>query len=741
MYEATDNTGGSATIIEVLGAIQPGPGRWQPHVGNETLSLTLSLALPDQSRSTIIQEAVNVLSRCVPPTELEGQETGLVVGYVQSGKTMSFTTVAALARDNGYRIIIIVAGTSKYLLDQSRNRLINDLRLNSRIERRPWRHVPDPTLARNSHLAIRDVLEEWNDPAIPSIERRSVLVTVMKHHKHLQNLIAVVRYVDLQGIPVLIIDDEGDQAGLNTRVRQGAQSTTYRRLLSLKGTIPHHSFLQYTATPQAPLLINLVDVLSPSFAEVITPGEGYTGGREFFTSDENLVRVIPPSEIPTANNPLNAPPVSLLQAMRLFLLGAAVHMVSNDPDPNRSMMVHPSQLTARHGQYASWVTRAREGWLPILALPTSDRDFIDLIDLFRQDYNDLQSTMPNIPPFDVLTQRLRPALLRTMVREVNSVPGRSDPINWSETPYWILVGGQAMDRGFTVEGLTITYMPRGPGVGNADTIQQRARFFGYKQRYRGYCRIFLEPAVNDAFIAYVEHEEDIRTQLIEHRETGRPMSEWRRQFFLTRNLRPTREDVIDVGYRRVILADDWVYPEGPHDSMEAIQANQVIFQNFRSMVNFEPYDGPDRRDTDYRNLVAHDVPLSQVHEELLTRIRIRRLEDSILFTALLRLIQVHLQNNPNDTCTVFLMASGNLIRRGYENDRIKELFQGIQYDRQGVTYPGDRQVRADVGISLQLRYLTLGERNQAPIAENIPHAAVWIPASIAPDLIQQPQGG
>ena len=64
-----------------------------------------------------------MLARCVPPTTQEGTETGLVIGYIQSGKTTSFITLAALARDNGYRIVIVIAGTTKPLFSQTRDRL------------------------------------------------------------------------------------------------------------------------------------------------------------------------------------------------------------------------------------------------------------------------------------------------------------------------------------------------------------------------------------------------------------------------------------------------------------------------------------------------------------------------------------------------------------------------------------------------------------------------------------------
>ncbi len=723
-------------LVDILRQLQNGTGLWQPRPGNEAISLIL----PSESRITIFQESVNILSRCVPPSQPEGTETGLVVGYVQSGKTMSFTTVSALSRDNGYRMIIVIAGTSRYLRDQSRQRLIRDLRVNNISEFMPWRHVPDPTLAQNSHRVIRDILDEWEDDTVPSEEQRTILITVMKQHQHLQHLIDVLLRVDLEGVPTLIIDDEGDQASLNTQIRRGEQSTTYRRLLALKRIIPHHSFLQYTATPQAPLLINIVDILSPTFAEVLMPGQNYVGGREFFGDAANVIRIIPQNEIPSQQNLFNTPPPSLLRAMRFFFLGAAAHLVTRSTPAHRSMMIHPSRRILRHSQYLDWAVRAREGWMGILRQSEESPDLHDLLQQFNQDYTDLQVTTERIPPFDQVVPRLLHAMRRTRVRPLNSTGEGSVPINWGENPYWILAGGQSMDRGFTIEGLTVSYMPRGPGVGNADTIQQRGRFFGYKRSYYGYCRVFLEQDVCDAFREYVEHEEDIRSQLIEHRSTGRPMSDWRRQFFLSRNLRPTRNSIIGIDYRRRRFGNQWVYPNGPHDTEGAIERNRTVFQSFQGQLQFVRHDGLDRRRSP-KNLVSRNISLARVHEDFLTRINIRRLEDSQLFCALLRVIQIHLLRNPDDTCSIFLMGGGRPIRRGYEDDEIKELFQGIQYDSNGSTYPGDRAVREDVGISVQLRYLTLGERNQQPIAQNVPHAAVWIPASIARDVIEQPQGG
>ncbi|WP_373650321.1 Z1 domain-containing protein [Schlesneria sp. DSM 10557] len=727
--------------VDILpdGAGNPPP--WDPQPGPEVGLLNL----PAGARNQIVEEACRILRRCVDPNGPPQTQTGLAMGYVQSGKTTSFTTVTALARDNGYRLVIVIAGTTEILFEQNRDRIIESLQLESRPRSTPWRHITQPHLRNNSHIQIRDTLAQWDVPNAMPEERRTVLVTVMKHHRHLQNLIDVLQQVNLQNVPTLLIDDEGDQAGLNTQVNQGDESTTYRRLLDLKTALPLHSYLQYTATPQAPLLINLVDVLSPTFAEILTPGAGYVGGADFFLRNPTLIRDIPVAQVPTNRNVLNAPPATLTEAMQLFYVGVAIGYINGQPEQNCSMMVHPSQRTDPHRQFHGWVTTARTDWLQIIDLPDDDPDKIDLLAQFQRAYDDLATTTPNIPTFAQVVSQLRRSISLTEITELNTRGNRRTPqINWGQSYSWILVGGQSMDRGFTVEGLTVTYMPRSLGMGNADTVQQRARFFGYKRPYLGLCRIFVGQDVRRAFRSYVEHEEDVRGELATFAQTQRPLWEWRREFFLSRQLRPTRDNVIDVAYQRMRFGDEWVYPNGPHDTADAVTANAALFNQFRAAHPFGPYNGLDLRQNSRRNQVIENIPLQTVHEELLTRYRVTRLEDSQQFGAMLRLIQLYLIDNPNATCTVFLMAEGNTRRRDYQDDQIVQLFQGRQYAQingaRGISYPGDREVRGANGITIQMGYLDLGQPN-ALVGQNIPHLAVWVPSSMARDTLSQPQGG
>ncbi len=388
--------------------------------------------------------------KCIPPQGPADSTTGLVLGYVQSGKTMSFTTVAALARDNGYPMVIVITGISNPLLDQSTRRLEQDLRLQ---DNRKWRLFRNPKV--DDGQSIADVLAAWRDQRLADHRRKTVLITVLKSTTNLHNLNRVLQQLDLTSTPVLVIDDEADQAGLNTRVGQGAQSTTYQRLVTLRQNLPHHAYLQYTATPQAPLLINIIDVLSPRFAELLTPGEDYVGGETFFEQNPNLVRVIPAAEIPSRSNRLQHVPPSLLVALRLFFLGvAAGFALGHDQQRgrrNRSMLVHPSRETAGHGQFYHWITQVRQQWLDMLSLPMDDPERAAFIEAFQPEYQDLRATTPDLPDFDTLAEELKYSIRQTMLLEVNARPITPQP-DWKDSYPWILVGGQAMDRGLYGRG-------------------------------------------------------------------------------------------------------------------------------------------------------------------------------------------------------------------------------------------------------------------------------------------------
>lgn len=717
-------------VVEIISAEPEVSYRWQPAVGPETLALLNHIDVPETDKQQLREEAVAVLSRCLPPPPevIQGRETGLVIGYVQSGKTMSFTTVAALARDNGYRLIIAITGTTVPLFNQSCDRLKDDLRLRERSDRK-WHVLNNPKPNPETLERIRAAIY-WDDA--PGATKQAVLLAVMKNGSRLDALTRVLEGLDLQGVPALIIDDEADQASLNNQVQKGKESPTYRRIVRLRELLHHHTFLEYTATPQAPLLINLIDVLSPGFAELLSPGLAYTGGKTFFESDFGLVETIPLHEIPSKDQPLPEPPDSLLEAMRIFFLGVAIASMGQEPRGNRSMMVHPSKETMQHANYAFWVRLIKQQWEKTLVAPEGDPTWYELIDDFRPAYQELANTVDDLPSFDAVIPYLRSAIRQTLVTEFNAARGKTPQPDWEQVYAHILVGGEALNRGVTVKGLTVTYMPRGKGVGNADTVQQRARWFGYKANYIGYCRVYLDEETLEIYRAYVEHEESIRKQLKSHKETGRALKEWRRAFFLSGELRPTRNNVIDIDYVQGGFSDKWLSPSAPHDNESAIQSNCKLVSAFLNALNLQPAS----RYQTQGHEIATKLSLDWVYRQLLTQYQVTRLKDSQQFTGALLQLAEHLEQNPDDTCAVYYMSGGISRERNLnENDEIDQLFQG-----RSSNYPGDREVRETSGVTVQI-HIVSPTRGKLVIAKNVPAIAVWIPKELGADWLVQDQGG
>ena len=731
-------------IVEAIP--KPTVGRWTPAIGPETLDF-LSTVVPEGSRDSMRDAAASIIAKSIPPTVEAGRETGLVVGYVQSGKTMSFETVATLARDNAFQIVIVVVGVSTSLLEQSTGRLRRDLQLDDPDRPRRWIPFQNPSADDPTVQALRDVLDDWRDPGTPDDFKKTILITVLKHHKRLQNLTDLIRALKLVGVPVLIIDDEADQASLNNEVTQRQESTTYRCFMELRQALPTHTYLQYTATPQAPLLVSIIDSLSPNFVQVLEPGDAYVGGQEFFGGDLTLVRVIPPEDVPTNAFPLVEPPESLLDALRTFMVGVAAGIKQGGNTGNRSMLVHPSHRTAQHQEYYNWVRDIVEEWKRIFALQENEPDKQELIEDFRITYNDLVQTVGDtLPAFDELMKYFLVAFRNTRVLEVNAREGQTPTVDWRSAYGWILVGGQAMDRGFTVEGLTVTYMPRGIGMGNADTVQQRARFFGYKRPYLGYCRVYLEQGTLQAYQVYVEHEEDIRTQLMEFQESGQPLDNWKRVFILNTDLRPCRNHVLEFDYMHGRFSNSWANPHFVLSPEDIAQANRKTVTEFVQGLTFNENDGhPDRTDVQ-RHHVCRDIPLRMAMEQLLVGMRITGTTDSQRNIGLLLQLTKALEANPNEVCTIYKMSPTTGRSRGINtNGEITYLYQGeapVQpLHRRGEIYPGDRAIRDDDNVTIQIHKLELTRENGTQVvAQDIPVLAVWVPERLGLAwVVQDPQ--
>jgi hypothetical protein len=738
--------------INIMSSSSSSDDNWTPEYGEESEKLLNKIFGDDtDAKDKVKEETYHIMKLCGNPNEETNNDTGLVFGYVQSGKTLSFTTLTALARDNNYQIVIVLAGISTNLVNQSFNRLQNDLDINQGFHRK-WvmlNNPKDPIRNPQDKNTIQRELQNWKKPNTPDDFKKTLLITVMKNTSHLRNLLALLRKLDLSNVPTLIIDDEGDQASMNTRASSNARrerngevlteiqmSTIYRRIRDLKNIIPHHTFIQYTATPQAPLFINILDNLSPNFIQLLTPGEKYTGGRTFCQENHFIIRDIPYSEIYGDDNTFQEAPDTLQEAMRIFFLSVTSgYLLGNKKGnpKNRSMMVHPSRLVEEHDIYYDWVTHIKSLWEKVLLeRDDSDETKQQIISEFREAYKDLKANAPDIQPFEVLLETLGHNISNTAVEQLNSRAGSS--VDWNSNYSFILVGGQAMDRGFTVEGLTITYMPRSMGVGNADTIQQRARFFGYKKDFLGHCRVYLDAENIHLFSEYVNHEEDIRKKLLEHKLSGQHLNEMERRFVLNEMFRLTRTNVLSEELTRTTFGNKWVRIRAPHDSEIIIESNRVVVDSF--IKKYEPIfsedEGHKERTKEQKHLIAK-IPLKDLFTELLNELKFTRQTDSTTYTNLKSVIDLYTDEFPPEDSFVYLTAKGNRRTRRLKKDEIQQLFQGKNPRTGEVIYPGDEKIKSENSVTVQIHNLDFRDTDY----ENVATIAVWIPARLSQSLISK----
>ena len=491
--------------------------------------------LTKNEKKNIKESSIEILRKCVPSTvDLHNKNnnstnnTGLIIGKIQSGKTLSFTTVMALARDNGYRVVIVISGRTNLLLKQTIDRLKIDLVKNDKfIKVLTNCGVPEKRLKTISQL--KRVLKDTNGKPT-----KMCIIPILKHQK-INNLRKIFVSPEIQNLlntkSVLIIDDEADQASLNTKARSNErfgladESAIFASIKNLRNTLPCHTFLQYTATPQAPLLIDTTTLLSPDWHVLLTPGGNYSGGNDFFSKDKNIVDIIPQEgEYPPIVNPQKKP-VSLTDSIIEFLITSA--LISGEIDntitinERATMLVHPTWRVFGDNEnvgietFYDWICNIIDS----LERDLDNQDYRS----FEKEYNKIKNRlipnvwMGNFPSLeeiaDVILEDTIPDLETHQVTGGKLKKGEEFP--WDNYRYHILVGGQLLDRGFTVENLIITYMPRDTrGNNQADTIEQRCRFYGYRKKYLDYCRVYITRSLREDYINYNNHENELHEYLL-----------------------------------------------------------------------------------------------------------------------------------------------------------------------------------------------------------------------------------
>jgi hypothetical protein len=734
---------------------------WSPKLGIEFNRFAARLSKPHQDR--LVDETHRILSGCVDPQKAVTEprkNAGLVLGYVQSGKTSSFTAVTALAHDNGYKLIIVVGGVSRILLNQTFQRLQQDLDLNESDVVNRWTKVLNP--------------KPGNDPAVQQVQtllsnhasalrngRATVgstpIIVVMKETSHLKNLnsllsnLAGVNKDQLSGLSALIIDDECHMATPNVG-REEEKSRIYELMGEMRSYLPHHSILQYTATPQANLLCEVEDEFRSDFVRLLGHGPDYTGGSALFLEPPKgrSIVSIPQSEQAFAKaaseNDECVP--SLRRALATYLLIAANDYQIKLKDGSHqferfSMLVHSDSAIGVHQVFQSWITSLKNSWLNALRDPDTSPDRIELKAAeFEPAYKDLKETSKE--PLCTLEELFGPPMERVLqfvqVWLVDGSKNGTRNPDFNISNYNILNGGEMLGVGFTVPRLHVTHMLRGGGQRQMDTIQQRGRFFGYCGSWFDKIRVWLEDDVKHSFEGYVEEEEFLRRDLKEYDDGNLQLKGWKVRLRLNPNARPTRRNAIRRDIKRFITNDGWIEQKYwlSNDSIKA--TNSELIGDFISSTGV--FESPGRSALDLAPADASlrgGEPKTQHFHAVADLDALRRLvvgfsveaRDRTNFNVGLETLDELINNgtlNPGGELgkvDVFLVAHGaapDRRRRAInEGNHHVDLFQG-----RNENYVGDRKVHSN-RVSLQIHVIDHGPSDSEIIEKEVAYIAIWLP--------------
>ncbi|MFM1786425.1 MAG: hypothetical protein RL228_375 [Actinomycetota bacterium] len=482
----------------------------------------LSKFIGDDDRANIWNSVNNLLDR-----HDENVTTTMGLGYVQSGKTTSISALCAAASDRGFKVVIAILGSTVLLKDQNRRRVEENLGFSERNYR--WGIIED-LQPKRSAADIKALLAK----------DRTVFIPVIKNATILRKLAAVLSDIDALNFSTLIIDDEADQASLNTRPSADLASSTNQAIQEIRQTLPRHLYVQYTATPYAPLLLNLDDPLMPEHVEFLQPGTGYTGGREFFIENrDRVIRIIPESDEQRASSTLGALPVSLQQALASYFVGSSYLFTLDEELAPISMLIHSTFKNDLQDRYKFLVDRY------IRAMQTEDDlSSSPFAELLNEERSRLHLLGVQKIDDDLFWKTVTYVLKEATVWLVNSAT-EVKKINWNLAPFHILIGGNKLDRGFTVEGLTVSYMNR-PASEQIDTLEQRARAFGYRNQLLPFCQFYATARTLKLMTEIVHTEDDLRVNLQAYLEQGKSVREWATEIglLLPAGSKPSRKSVV-----------------------------------------------------------------------------------------------------------------------------------------------------------------------------------------------------
>ena len=615
----------------------------------------------------------------------------LLVGKVQSGKTSNLELFTALAFDNGYKVLVIYGGYDNSLLKQTTDRF----RLTFDSPSEPDYNPDYPaifTTAEDTNLTLTDdIFKEL-------LETKPIIFVSMKRPKAMSKINALLSKMDMKNIKSFIIDDEGDQASLNTaKNKKEDSSATYKQITEMKRNLNQPLYLSVTATPQANIYLDEYSEVKPASIHLIQPGKGYTGGDVYHLNDDNhIIEVIDETDEDT----MLSLPESLKDAIRYFIIASAVKTKEefDKPKTYSDMIIHTVREVSSHKGIYTCVQQFLANYI------SAFKNNVDDLDLYYKEFEKtydiyLEEEYKRKYSFDELKEEIKNITIKVYVILKNSA-GKSTQGSEELKLHKIYIGGDLLQRGLTFKNLITKYFTRwARNGGNMDTNLQRARWFGYREKYINLCKIFTTKEIAIEFSNLAEMDNNIWEQFDEVENGSLDIDDI---IIEAENTKQSPTSKNKASFKKLSFRQKWKKQRNIVWNEKDVYNNNLIMKNFISSYTWIDTDAGS---TNGKVTAKHStINASEIKLLLENTIGIFSKEDEVIQKDnLLRLFD-------NQEIDVLLMQpDGKAISRSlYLNDtRIKALQEGRRKsDDNESSYHGDAKVLLNTDrINVQIYYV------------------------------------
>lgn len=541
--------------------------------------------IPSAVLSRLNEDTNKILGRMANPKSTEYFNCkGMVVGDVQAGKTLNYSALINKACDVGYQVIIVLTGITEDLRSQTQERLDKDfVGQKSRAGNQQVMNAAgtvgvghvDGSL---KPFCLTDVVTDFKRSRVFPIDSvtQPILIVAKKNKSVLDEINSWINSqkknaTDKVQKPFLIIDDEADNASVNTGKVDEQPKVINHAIRRLIDSCARVTYVGYTATPFANIFISpddsydaadIKELFPTDFIVSLSPPDNYCGGNFFFVNDETSDRALQyikdadsyfASKKKAQIHLVELPP-SLHKAIRQFFIASAikdmrrvsVQIPSSQENSFDSMLINISTLKNTQNTVKPLVSDIVDNLFRSISasqLADSSRD-PNAIELKTEFFNSFDKNLD----IEVTWEQVRASLLSMEKPVVVSINGDSDDsLKWDETsPKKIIaIGGLTLSRGLTLNGLTISYLYRNSTM--YDTIMQMGRWFGYRDGFRDLLRLWCMPHVADAYQNATKATEELRSDIIQMNKQRMTPREFGMKVSAYPGLLPTAKNKMQLG--------------------------------------------------------------------------------------------------------------------------------------------------------------------------------------------------